>query len=172
MPHVETHDGVAVLASGDTILVVYSTHAVLHRTAWLFDRVDDILGEHPGVASWAAMMVVLDTAEPPDAATRDENRRRLRRIGSRVRRLVTVALGDGFRCAIIRGVMRTLAILTGHSKVHLIESSIEGGLRAVDAARSDRTPSMHALERQLAMAFHALSLPSPSSENRGHSPPA
>jgi hypothetical protein len=68
---VRTNDGVAVVARGDTLLIVYQAAARLHRTKWLFDVIDELVARNrDGII---AFMVILSTADPPDAVTRAEN---------------------------------------------------------------------------------------------------
>ena len=59
-------DGVAVLGRGDAFLIVYQRAARLHRTRWLFRRLDEFAAKRTG--SFVVLMIVLPTADPPDAA--------------------------------------------------------------------------------------------------------
>src|SRR5262245_50146277 len=97
---VAAEDGVAVLARRDAILIVYQAAARLHRTRWLFNRMNEYLGAH--AEPCVVLMVVLPTADPPDRATRAENSAQLKRMGDRLRRLVTAPVGDAFRVSIVR----------------------------------------------------------------------
>ena len=109
----EMFDGVATLTRGDLLMIVYQKPARLHRSRWLFDRVDEFVKSSPG--DKIALMIVLPTADPPDAPTRAENRLRLRRLGPALRCIVTVPVGDAFWTSVVRTIMRALAVLQGRS---------------------------------------------------------
>jgi hypothetical protein len=154
---IETKDGVAVAKRGDLFQIVYSAPARLHRTRWLFDRVDALtMGR-----GFVALMVVLSTADPPDAATRAENVARLRQIGPRLRRLVTVPLGDTFHVAIVRTIMRALAVVQGHGRTHLVCSSIEDGVARVVQVAGPSTPLAPRILEDQRVMFGALGLQAP-----------
>ena len=120
-------DGVGVLWRGDAASIVYQRAARLHRTRWLFDQFDVIRAKNPdGVI---ALMVVLPSADPPDAETRAENNSRLHTMGTSLRRLVTVPIGDAFRTSVVRTIMRGITIIQGKSKVQFICNTIDAGVR-------------------------------------------
>ncbi len=147
-------DGVAVLGRGDVFLVVYQAAARLHRTKWLFDWADTYLRTRSG--DFVTFMVVLPTADPPDAPTRAENATRLRQLAPRLRRLVTAPIGNAFRTSIVRTVMRALAALQGTSGVHFVAKTIDDGLRLVHEVASARTPAKAQLMADLRSLHAAL----------------
>jgi hypothetical protein len=150
-------DGVAVLYRGDTVLIVYQAAARLHRTKWLFRSINELAAHRAG--DFMAFMVVLPTADPPDAATRAENSAQLRKLGTRLRRLVTAPVGDAFRMSIVRTVMRALAALQGKSGVHFVSNTIEEGLRRIREAAGAETPSVEQLRADLRALHEALGVP-------------
>jgi hypothetical protein len=154
---VHCKDGVALLSRGDVVLVVYQLAARYHRTHWLFEEIEVYTEAHPG--DFMVLMVVLPTADPPDAATRAENATRLRRLGPRLRRLVTAPIGDAFRASIVRTVMRALAALQGKSGVHFVAHDVEDALERIAQGASDRTPSADQLRRDLSSLHEALGVP-------------
>jgi hypothetical protein len=154
---VETFDGVAVVKRGDLIQILYAAPARLHRTRWLFDRID----ERTGGMEVLALMVVLSTADPPDAETRAENTSRLRRIGPRLRRLVTVPLGDTFFVSIVRTVMRGLAVIHGNVRTHFVANSVDEGLVRVIQASRPATPSGERIREDLRALYAALGVRAP-----------
>jgi hypothetical protein len=85
-------------------------------------------------------MVVLPTADPPDGPTRAENNARLRRVGARLRRLVTAPVGDAFRMSVVRAVMRGLALLQGQTRTHVIADTVEGGVMRLLEVKTEQTP--------------------------------
>src|SRR4051812_34653511 len=91
---VRSTDGVAAVARGDVVLIVYQAAGRVHRTRWLFDELDRAAAGSPG--GIRGYMVILSTADPPDAATRAENAARLKKLGAALFLLVTVPVGDVF----------------------------------------------------------------------------
>ncbi len=157
-------DGVAMLGRGDAILIVYQLAARLHRTRWLFARVNEYVAGRRG--TFVVFMVVLPTADPPDRPTRAENAAELRKLGSRLRRLVTTPIGDAFRVSIVRTVMRALSALQGKAGVHFVGDSIDAGvLRVLEVAEKD-TPSRAEMMSDLAALHAALGEPFPSASSR------
>jgi hypothetical protein len=148
-------DGVAASCRGDTILICYQKAARFERTHWLFDRIDDFMRALPA-GGVIALMVVLETADPPDALTRAENNKRLTRLGDAVRCLVTVPVGDAFRMAIVRSFMRGLNLALGHSKTRLVSDTVEAGLVRMLEAASPATPSRAQIARDLGALYRAL----------------
>jgi hypothetical protein len=153
------HDGVAVLARGDVLLIVYQGAARLERSRWLFDRMDELT---QGRASFMALMVVLPTADPPDAPTRRENSARLKKVESRLRRLITAAVGDAFRTAIVRTVMRAIAAIHGKSGVHFVVETVGAGVTRLREAASPDTPSPEELLDDLRRMHEALGVARPA----------
>ncbi|MFO0616600.1 MAG: hypothetical protein U0414_28665 [Polyangiaceae bacterium] len=151
---VSVNDGVAVAARGDAFLIVYQRPARLHRTQWLFQQMHAFLGSRTG--SIVALMVVLPSADPPDGPTRAENEAQLRKVGHRLRRLVTAPVGDAFRVSIVRAVMRALAIIQGKAGVHFVCDTIDEGIRRLLESASDDTPSRAELGAMLGALHKAL----------------
>jgi hypothetical protein len=147
-------DGVAALGRGDAFLIVYQRAARVHRTRRLFQWLEEYVANRPGTI--VAFMIVLPTADPPDAATRVENSVGLRRLGTRLRRLTTTPVGDAFRISIVRTVMRALAVLQGKTGVHFVTETIDEGIRCVLEAASPSTPSKEALMADVAELYRAL----------------
>jgi hypothetical protein len=157
------HDGVGMLRRGDTCLIVYRETARLERTRWLFDVVDEMLDG----ASFdlLALLIVLPTAGPPDTATHQENYRRMRKIDPRVRRLVTVAVGDAFKTSIVRAVMRGLNVVLGHSGTRFVADSVQAGLARLLELKSPRTPKPEQLVTDLRAIYLSLGEPDPHFES-------
>jgi hypothetical protein len=151
---VVAQDGVAVSGRGDTFLIVYQRAARLHRTRWLFERINEFVTHQDG--DFLVFMVVLPSADPPDGPTRAENAAQLRRLGDRLRRIITAPIGNAFRVSIVRTVMRALAAIQGKSGVHLISNTIDDGLQKVREAASDRTPTLVQLTADVRALHTAL----------------
>lgn len=153
-PLAQVHDGVGVVCRGNLALIVYAADARLHRTRWLFDRLDELATRNPeGVF---ALMVVTPNAAPPDAATRTENAARLRKLGKTLIAIVTVALGDDFRISIVRTVMRAMILLSRQVGRHVIASTEREGIDCLleEAKLDSRLPTRAQIEADLA-ALHA-----------------
>jgi hypothetical protein len=153
------YDGVGTLRRGDTLLVVYQKAARLERTRWLFDVADALLANT--AADILAFMIVLPTADPPDARTRHENTLRMRRIAPRVRRLVTTPIGNAFNVSVVRTIMRGLNVLLGHADTRFVADTVQEGVRYLLEAKSDTTPSAQQILTDLAAIYQALGEPVP-----------
>jgi hypothetical protein len=147
-------DGVAVMGRGDTFSIVYQKAARVHRTRWLFERLEAFVAGRSGEVM--VLMVVLPTADPPDAPTRAENAAGLKRLGSRLRRMVTAPVGDAFRTSIVRTIMRALAALQGKSGVHFVVNSVDEAVQRIRQAAGGKTPSLDQLHADLAALHRAL----------------
>jgi len=158
------HDGVAMLRRGDTILVVYQKAARLERTRWLFDVIDGALTTTR--LDVLCFLIVLPSADPPDAATHRENFARLRRLGPLVRRLVTVPVGNAFKISVVRAVMRGLNIILGHTGTRFIADTVDAGLARLLEARGPETPQASQITSDIRALFIALGEPDPHFESR------
>jgi hypothetical protein len=144
---IATYDGVAMAQASETALIVYALPARVDRTRWLFDRLDEMLARDD--TRICVFMVILPTADPPDAATRAENDRRLRSMFGRLRRIVTVVLGDGFRLNVVRTVMRAMFIVQRQSHLLLVASTLDDGLCQVLRDAPEQTATRDTLESVL-----------------------
>ena len=138
-PEIAVFDGVAFSCVGDTCLVVYASPARIDRTRWLFDRVDEAVADLD--TTLCALMLILPTSDPPDAVTRAENDRRLRLLRGKLRRLVTVTIGDSFRLNLVRTMMRGLFLMQRQSQLLSVATSLEEGLRCVHREATKQTHS-------------------------------
>jgi len=154
------HDGVGMLRRGDVCLIVYQKPARLERTRWLFDVVDGMMEK----TDLLGLMIVLPSSEPPDAPTHQENYVRLRRLGPRVRRLVTVPVGNAFKMSVVRAVMRGLNVILGHSGTRFISDNVDAGLARLLEAKSAKTPTASHIVADLRAVYIALGEPDPHFE--------
>lgn len=155
---VRINDGVGVAMRGDTLSVVYEAPARLHRSRFIFDAADRLAAQNEdGILT---IMIILPTADLPDAATRAENTARLRKLGSRLRRLVTVPVGDLLRVRLVRTIMRGLSIVHGHSDRHVIVSTVDVGLARLLEAAGPKTPSRAELSADLRQVCRGLGIES------------
>jgi hypothetical protein len=139
MSRVKSSDGMAFLASGDVFLILWQQPSREHRVRWAFDQMDAALAAQSG--SMIGMQLVLPTSSPPDGPARAETYARMRLVGGRIRRLVTVPLGDALWVSLVRTIMRGLMLVTGQSKVQFVADDEEQGLDTLLQAASATTPS-------------------------------
>jgi hypothetical protein len=150
------NDGIALIVRGDAMLTLWNAPARLHRSRWVFDHLDLLADAQP--SGVVGMMIILSTADPPDAATRTENLVRLRRLTGRLRRVVTVIIGDELHQTVVRTVLRLLAIPLGSGRL-VVERSIDAGLVRMREAESRATPSLAELQEAVAELYTSLELP-------------
>lgn len=130
------YDGVALLTRGNALLVVYQAPARFHRTRWIFDCADRLASQwSQGIV---CLMVVLSSADPPDARTRAENTRRFKKLGNSLSAMVTVPTGDSLWLSLVRSIMRGINAAQGTSNTFIVADTIDEGIaRLVESARSD-----------------------------------
>jgi hypothetical protein len=118
----------------------------------LFDAADRLAAGHSeGIIG---LMIVLSTADPPDAATRQENSLRLRQLGRSLRRLVAVPVGDSLWLSIVRTVMRGMSVVA-QAPLHVGATPAHGIDKLLECA-SPSTPRRFQVERDLEALYRAL----------------
>lgn len=133
-----TYEGVSVVMRGDLLLIHYGADARIDRTKWAFDRADELAAKCPN--GILALMIVAANAAPPDAETRKENARRFAKIQPKLRRMVTVPLGDSIQKSIVRAIMRALALLLRQGDIQKIAATEAEGVAQILDAKSAGTP--------------------------------
>ena len=157
MTQAKTFDETALLATGDVVLVLWKGAARAHRTRWLFEQIEGTVAAHPqGIL---VLQQVLPTSNPPDGPARDENHLRIRKLGSSLRRLVTVPLGDALWMSLVRTIMRALAVVSGQAKSHFVADTEAEGIDLLLKAASPSTPSRRDLVAGLDELYRALGVP-------------
>lgn len=147
------YDGVGIAEIGDTVFVVYGAPARLHRTRWVFDRVDEVVARQQRIRG---LMVITEAADLPDGPTRAENSARMRQLGSKLFRLVTVPLGmDSLRLTLVRTVMRGLAALHRSSELVIADTIEKAAVRLV-ADPTSTTPSVAQVLEAIARVREAI----------------
>jgi hypothetical protein len=143
-------DGFAFAHGGDTAVIVYKSPARLKRIRWIFDRIEELAAR---TAPINGLLIVLESSDLPDAATRAENTRRMVELRGRLRRVVTVVLGDSMRVSLVRTIMRAMFLLQGMSRVQHIVSSVEEGLNTLlddPTAQMPKRPELRATLTEIA----------------------
>jgi hypothetical protein len=158
-PNVKMYDGVAVIARGDLILIVYQQPARLHRTRWLFDMLDGAAAAN--LDGIKGLMVVLPTADPPDAPTRAENTARFRKLAPSMKLMVTVPVGDALWVSLVRTVMRAIHVIQGRSRNQAVLTTLEAGVERLLEAAGPKTPPRTQIEADLDALHQALGVEAP-----------
>ena len=154
----EVHDGVALLFAGDVVLTLWNAPARLHRSRWVYDRVDEFASKQSN--GLLALMIILPTAEMPDGATRAENSTRLRRLAPSVRRLVTVIQGDEFRDTVVRSGLRLMSLPLGAGRV-VVTSNLRDAFAKLSKSAGPHTPPLPELREAAVRLYFALGLELP-----------
>jgi hypothetical protein len=139
-------DGVGVLARGDLLLVAYGADASLQRTRWLHS----VAEEFSRTCATNALLLLVITAgsKPPDPATRAEDTKGYNRLLPKLRRLVVVPEGTGFRASLVRLVVGAYVTLTGRHTL-AIAATVEQGFARIQEVRSSLTPDVDQLAKDL-----------------------
>lgn len=153
-PHIQIFDRVACARRGDLLVFVYEGDARLHRTRWAFDRADELAQAHPdGVL---ILFLIPPGSAPPDGATRSENAVRFRKLLPRIRRFVTVPIGDALRAAIVRAVMRAMILVQRQANRHVIADTESEAISFVLEVASKDTPDRPTIEADVRALREAL----------------
>lgn len=140
------YDGVAVMARGDLLMAVWRAAGERERLRWAFERTDEFAQTHP---SFIILNVVLPSSDPPDAKGRTETSARFKGYGDRLRRLVTVALGDSFRQSVVRTIMRAFAVISGTSKIYVVAATVDEAIRELLKTGTTETPDATQIRRDV-----------------------
>lgn len=154
---VRVKDGIAVATAGDVVLVLWDAPSRAPRIRWIFDATEAQIRTIPeGVIT---LQLIRSTASPPDAEARAENARGLTRVGDRLRRLVTIPLGDDFWTTCVRTIMRGMFVLQGQSGRLVVSARVDMGITELLKAASSRTPSRRDIDSGVGQLFAAMGLP-------------
>jgi hypothetical protein len=112
-----------------------------------------------------ALGVTLSMAAPPDAAKRRENSLQLRQLGSALRRLVAVPVGDSLWRSVARTVMRGMSVVA-QAPPHVGATPAHGIDKLLECA-SPATPRRAQFEHDLEALYPALdAVPSVTAADR------
>jgi hypothetical protein len=140
------YDGVGVAMRDGILLVIYGADARLHRTAWIFDRAEEVIER----AGYIYCLLVIDTTKAlPDAATRAENAVRFGKLRDKVRLFITVPLGDPLRSILVKAILRAIALILRDPGRHHLANTESDGLDALQQAIGANAPSKEELEDDL-----------------------
>jgi hypothetical protein len=149
--NVEVRDGVGLVPVGDTLIAFWKAPPTLDRWRFQLNRMEMLAASRPDGIVCVAL--ITEWATPPDAKVRQAMQADYRRMGTKVRRLVVIPLGDSIWLSIVRPIVRGVLLLSGHAQRHRVVATVQEGLDAVQAVAGPTTPS----SQQLREAMSALS---------------
>lgn len=154
MNDVLSFDGVASAIAGDVILGLWQRPARIARVRWFSERMDQVAATSPD--GFIVLMLILPSSSPPDAETRAFAKVSMGKHGKKLRRLITVPLGDAFWTNIVRTIMRGMVMITGQSSTHDVVATERLALERLRQAASTKTPPAALLETLVDELFRAL----------------
>lgn len=146
------YPGCAVSSCAGISLLLWTGEPTLAANQW---AVRTLLANRIKTAGEVTLLqIVAETAGTPDAETRAYIQEVYKRELSDVRRLVSAPLGDGFRQALVRTIMRGMALMAGKTQHITVVSTLD---QAYDALLERRTqPTREALASQVRAMFADL----------------
>ena len=132
-------EGVGVLARGDVLIVVYDKDATAERSRWLYAVAGQFALACEG--NFLVLLVISARSKPPDQATREVDAAGYARFVPKMRRLVVVPEGSGFRASLVRLVIGAYVTLTGKAAL-VVASNVEDGIARLNESKSMLTPSV------------------------------
>jgi hypothetical protein len=132
-------DGIGMIARGDLLTVLYRGDARAHRSAWIFERMEQMVAS--GVPSVVGLLVIPPESKPPDQAARATESAAYERFGRSIRRVVTVPEGSPFRVSVVRLVMAAHVTILRRGDFVLISKGVDDGVRLVVETKTALTPS-------------------------------
>jgi len=158
--NVEVRDGVALTQLGDTLLVIWREAATLDRWNYQLNRIETMAASR--AAGILCLTLIAGLATPPDAAVRQQMTDDYRRMGTMVRRLVVVPLGDSVWIGVVRALVRAILLLSGHARRQRVAGTVDEGLAQIRAAAGPETPTLRELKAGLVALSSALGLTLPA----------
>ncbi len=156
---IRAKDGVAVASFEDTLLAIWQAPAEAARCRWLSAELERLAnGADEGIL---VLYVILPSSSPPDAAVRTQIQADLAKLGTRLRRLVVVPLGNTVWFNLTRAIMRGLLLLSGQSKKFAVVSGLNEGIEELQRLRGARTPSRQELRAALSELSATLGVERP-----------
>lgn len=153
----ETSDGIAAAVRGDTMISLWSAPALLERVLWHAKRVEKLA--HASEGGFVLVMIILPTASPPRGEARVESNALTDRLGAKARLVATVAIGNTLQINVVRGVMRAMLLLSGHSKKLVVTATEAEALERVASVAGAATPPRSDLVQCIDALYASLGLP-------------
>ena len=144
----DTCTGVVGGSCGDVFLTLWSGAATVENTRWMNDHIRKLMAQNPGGV--VVLMLILPSSTPPGGQAREEAKSMLKEAGKKMRRMVTVPLGDALWSSVVRTIMRAMFMMSGQSASHVVAATEDEGLVRLSDAASPATPEMAALRSAVA----------------------
>lgn len=155
---IHTHPGCAVSWCGGVAILLWTGQPTLAANRWAVGLIVAAQDE-PERRDGVLLQIIAEDAGLPDSDTRVYIQKVFERELSGLRRVVSAPLGDGFRQAVLRTIVRGIALVAGKSSYMLVVSTLEDAYDAVLARRA--SPSRAALHARVLAMFEALGAPAP-----------
>ncbi len=144
------YPGCAVSTCGGLSLLVWTGEPTLAANQWVVRT----LRANRGDGEIALLQIIAASAGTPDAETRAYIQEVYKRELSDVRRMVSAPLGDSFKQAVVRTIMRGMALIAGKSQNMTVVSTLEEAYSAVLERRT--SPTRDQLAAQVRAMFDDL----------------
>jgi hypothetical protein len=136
------HDGVGMLARGDVVTVLHAASGAVKRSEWLFSNFETLVVDG---TTCVVLLIVGEGAKPPDQAARDHDAAAYVRVAPKLRRVVVLAEGGGFRNSLVRLVLSAYTRIASKKGLFVFADSLERALSLVQDSKSPDTPSTEQL---------------------------
>lgn len=156
---VDVFDGVASIACGDILLLLWRTPARRERIGRVAGWIDAVIADNPDTI--AVCQFLLSSASPPDRDGRAVARREALRLEAKIRRAVMVPLGDSLWQSVVRGILRVAVLIAGHADQLKVVSSEREALDSLTEIASARSGTRQELETAVEALYGALDIARP-----------
>lgn len=160
MNRVEVFDGVASVACGDMLLMLWQTPARRARICQATRWVDAVVAEHPDTI--AVCQLLLSSASPPDSEGRAVARVEALRLAPKIRRAVMVPLGGSLFQNLVRGILRAAVLVAGHGEQIKVASNERDAVDALIQVATPRSAARADLETAIESLYTSLSVEPPT----------
>jgi hypothetical protein len=149
------HDGVGIVSRGDVVTVLHAASGAVKRSQWLFATFEKLVADG---TTCVVLLIVGDDAKPPDQAARDHDAAAYVRVAPKLRRIVVLAEGSGFRRSLVRLVLSAYTRIASKKGLFAFAESLERALSLVQDSKSPDTPSTDQLTDDLTRLRAAVAL--------------
>lgn len=154
MVEIAAKDGVAYAVRGDVAIALWKDAARVERGRWLFSGIERTAAQLP---TFVILQLILPSSTPPDGPMREESVKFVKRLGPRIRRIVTVPLGDALWMNVVRTIMRAMFMLQRSLGTEmLVAADAAAGFKLLREAATPRTPNEEELIADVRALFDAL----------------
>jgi hypothetical protein len=129
--------GAATASCGDVVVQVVR-HANLADWQIVLKHLQKVSASSPG---WVVLLALITpNAQAPRAADREQIQADLRSLGPRLRKILSVAMGSSLRMSRLRTILRSMVLLGGQAKQHVVVATIREELDCVRQVAGETTP--------------------------------